>query len=64
MHKHINFEDNIFVLNTRIRMIRDSLILDTDPELFLEKTVDDTNFIDLTLANYPQGRQRRGTAAA
>jgi hypothetical protein len=50
MHKRINFEDNIFVLNTRIRMIRDLLILDTDPELFLEKTMDDAHFIDLTLA--------------
>lgn len=50
MHKRINFEDNIFVLNTRIRMVRDLLILDTDPELFLEKTMDDAHFIDLTLA--------------
>jgi hypothetical protein len=31
-------------------MIRDLLILDTDPELFLEKTVEDLEFIDLTLA--------------
>jgi hypothetical protein len=49
MNKHINFEDNIFVLNTRIRMIRDLLILDTDPELFMEKTMEDLEFIDLTL---------------
>jgi hypothetical protein len=50
MNKRINFEDNIFVLNTRIRMIRDLLILDTDPELFLEKTMEDMGFIDATLA--------------
>jgi hypothetical protein len=50
MNKRINFEDNIFILNTRIRMIRDLLILETDPDLFLEKTMDDLGFIDLTLA--------------
>ncbi|MDR2070515.1 MAG: hypothetical protein LBP81_03730 [Treponema sp.] len=50
MHKHINFEDSIFIINTRIRIIRDMLLLDTDPDLFLEKTMDDINFIDKTLA--------------
>ncbi|MDR1373706.1 MAG: hypothetical protein LBJ24_01905 [Treponema sp.] len=49
MNKHINFEDNIFVLNIRIRVIADSLILDTDPELFLEKTMDDADFININL---------------
>jgi hypothetical protein len=50
MNKHINLEDNIFLINTRIRMIRDLLILDTDPDLFLEKTMDDLDFIDNTMA--------------
>ncbi|GHV64969.1 hypothetical protein AGMMS49587_18410 [Spirochaetia bacterium] len=49
MNKRINFEDNIFILNARTRMIRDLLLLDTDPELFFEKTIDDINFIDNTL---------------
>jgi hypothetical protein len=49
MNKRINFEDNIFILHTRIRMIRDLLALDTDPDLFLEKTIDDINFIDKVL---------------
>ena len=49
MNKHINFEDNIFVLNLRIRMIQDLLILDTDTELFLQKTVDDLSFINSSL---------------
>ena len=49
MNKHINFEDNIFVLNIRIRMIRDLLILDTDTELFLDKTLDDIDFINSIL---------------
>jgi hypothetical protein len=49
MHKRVNFEDNIFILAARIRVIRDLLMLDTDPELFLEKTMDDVGFVDHTL---------------
>ena len=49
MNKHINFEDNIFVLNIRIRMIQDLLILDTDAELFLGKTLEDLDFIHSSL---------------
>ncbi|MDR0377421.1 MAG: hypothetical protein LBH70_06460 [Spirochaetaceae bacterium] len=49
MYTHINFEDSIFIINARIRVIRDMLLLDTDPELFLEQTLDDANFIDVTL---------------
>jgi hypothetical protein len=49
MHKRVNFEDNIFILAARIRIIRDLLILDTDPDLFLEKTMDDIAFLDRTL---------------
>jgi hypothetical protein len=55
MNKHINFEDNIFILNARIRMIHDTLTIEADPELFLEKTLDDLEFIsgvlDTLLAN-------------
>jgi hypothetical protein len=49
MSKQINFEDNIFILNTRIRMIRDILILDADPDIFLDKTLTDVDFIDAAL---------------
>ena len=49
MDRHINFEDNIFILNARIRMISDLLCLDADPDLFLEKTLDDINFTDRVL---------------
>ncbi|MDR2134298.1 MAG: hypothetical protein LBP27_04255 [Treponema sp.] len=55
MNKHINFEDNIFVLDARIRMIHDTLTIEADPGLFLEKTLDDLEFIsgvlDVLLAN-------------
>ncbi|MDR2434318.1 MAG: hypothetical protein LBD47_07100 [Treponema sp.] len=49
MTKHINFEDNLFILNVRIRMIHDLLRLDPDPGLFLERTMDDLEFIDKAL---------------
>jgi hypothetical protein len=49
MTKHINFEDNIFILARRIRLIQDLLALDGDPGLFLEKTIEDIDFIDIAL---------------
>jgi hypothetical protein len=49
MNKRINFEDNIFVLTTLTRMLKDLLTLDTDPELFLEKTLNDMEFVDKNL---------------
>ena len=51
MKRHINLADNIFVLSIRIRMIHDTLILDTDAELFLVKTLDDLDFIDSGLSS-------------
>jgi hypothetical protein len=50
MNKQINFEDNIFILNMRVRMIRDLLLLESDSELFSRKTVEDMKFIDTVLA--------------
>lgn len=49
MNKRINFEDSAFILNNRIRMIANTIILDADPDLFLEKTLDDMDFIDTSL---------------
>jgi hypothetical protein len=45
----LNFEDTIFILNMRIRMIRDTLRLTPPPELFLGKSLDDLAFIDSAL---------------
>ena len=50
MNKQIKFEDNIFITMMRIRMIRDTITLDADPELFLEKTLDDIGFADRAMA--------------
>ncbi|MDR1029533.1 MAG: hypothetical protein LBL76_01520 [Treponema sp.] len=50
MNKHINFEDNIFILNIRLRLVQDILVLEPDPELFLKKTMEDIDFIDDTLS--------------
>jgi hypothetical protein len=49
MNKRINFEDTIFILNVRIRMIRDLLQLDTDTGLFLRQTMGDLEFINSAL---------------
>jgi hypothetical protein len=49
MNKQVNFEDNIFILMNRIRMLRDLFSVDADPELFLEKTLDDVDFITQAL---------------
>jgi hypothetical protein len=49
MNKRINFDDNLFALTMRIRLIQDLLSLDVDPNLFLQKTMEDIEFIDFTL---------------
>ena len=49
MNKRINFEDTIFILNVRIRMIRDFLRLDTDSHMFYSQTMGDLEFISSCL---------------
>jgi len=44
------FEDIIFIVNMRIRMIRDTLRLNPSPDLFLDISLDDLAFIDWVLA--------------
>lgn len=46
MNKCVNFEDSLFILAMRIRLVRDVLTLDASPELFLQKTADDIMFTD------------------
>jgi hypothetical protein len=49
MNKQINFEDIIYVLNVRIRMIKDLFHLDIDFSLFYSQTIEDMEFISSTL---------------
>ena len=49
MNKKINFEDTIFILNLRIRMIKDLIRLDVDSALFYRQTIGDLEFINSTL---------------
>jgi hypothetical protein len=49
MENHINFDDNIFILNTEIRKIQDILCLDAEPSLFLEKTMAEVDFLNRAL---------------
>ena len=46
MNKRVNFEDSIFILMMRLRMIQDIITLDADPDFFLEKTLEDIYFTD------------------
>jgi hypothetical protein len=48
-NKPINFEDTLYILHSRIQMLRDILALDIPVDLFLDKSVDDMEFIDKTL---------------
>ena len=52
MNKQDYFEDNLYLIQIRIRIIQDTLILNADPGLFLEKALEDIDFIDKILANY------------
>ncbi|MDR1363023.1 MAG: hypothetical protein LBJ35_03115 [Spirochaetaceae bacterium] len=45
MNQQLNYEDNIFILNSKIRVIEDMLLLDADPDIFLERTLEDFDFI-------------------
>lgn len=49
MEKHLNYEDSIFLLNVRIRLIQDAVILEADPGLFLGQTFEDLAFINTSL---------------
>jgi len=49
MNKRINFEDTIFILNVRIRMIRDLMRLDIDSNIFYRQTMGDLEFISSVL---------------
>ena len=49
MNKRINFEDTIFILTIRIRMIKDLLRLDVDTGLFYRQSMGDLEFISSVL---------------
>jgi len=49
MNKRINFEDTLFILNVRIRMLRDMMQLDVDADLFYRQSMGDIEFINQCL---------------
>jgi hypothetical protein len=49
VNQSVNLQDNIFLLNSRLKILRDTLILDADPALFLDQTLEDTEFLDRSL---------------
>jgi len=50
----VGFEDTIFILNIRIRMVRDTMRLNPPGELFMERCLDDIAFIDNVLTTLAQ----------
>jgi hypothetical protein len=49
MGKCINYEDNTFIINTRVRLLHDILLLEVDSVLFFKKTLDELDFINEAL---------------
>ncbi|MDR1232423.1 MAG: hypothetical protein LBK61_13600 [Spirochaetaceae bacterium] len=49
MEKRINYEDNTFIINTRIRLLHDILLLEADSSIFFKKTLEELDFINETL---------------
>jgi hypothetical protein len=49
MKKRVNYEDNTFIINTRIRLLQDIFLLEADSALFFDKTLDELDFINNTL---------------
>ncbi len=46
----VNCEDTLYIIHDGIRMLQDILTLDVSPDLFLDKIINDMDFIDQTLA--------------
>ena len=49
MTARVNYDDNIFFVQTMIKTLRSGLALDIDPELFKDRVLEDIFFIDATL---------------
>lgn len=51
MSKHIHIEDTLFYLQMRIRSLSDGLVLNLEPDLFLESYIQDLDLLQVCL-NY------------
>jgi hypothetical protein len=49
MNARVNYDDNIFFVQTMIKTLRSALALDIDPELFKDKALEDIFFVDSVL---------------
>ncbi|MDR1470144.1 MAG: hypothetical protein LBT00_12735 [Spirochaetaceae bacterium] len=49
MKRRVNYEDNTFIVNARIRLLQDIFLLEADSTLFFNKTLDELDFINNTL---------------
>jgi hypothetical protein len=48
MQPYLNYEDSIFILNIYVRALSDLLMLEADSGLFLNKTLEDIQFVGRT----------------
>lgn len=49
MSKHLHIEDTLFYLQMRIRNLTDGLVLDLEPDLFLESYIQDLDLLQVCL---------------
>lgn len=49
MTARVNYDDNIFFVQTMIKTLRSALTLDVDPEMFKDKALEDIFFVDSVL---------------
>jgi len=57
------FEDTVFLLNLRIRMVRDTMRLNPPASLFMEKCMDDVVFIDSVLEQIAEGMAEEASSS-
>lgn len=50
MTTKIHYEDNIFYLGTLVKTVKTGLVLEIDPEYFIDKVLEDILFIDSAFA--------------
>jgi len=50
MSKRIHIEDTLFFLQSRLKLLADGLILNLEPDLFLESYLQDLDFLESSLA--------------
>lgn len=59
MSARIHFDDNMYILELYLQTLKSALSLETDPEYFLDKCVEDIFFLDTTLSRLYKALQEQ-----